>query len=97
MPSGSSISRLAKYSHDTAEGEDEAIIAPATISNCGPALAIMPGIALREQRAHRPASNEIRNGVAIVPARRSSRIDSCRSPATPTVAAITSAAKLASR
>ena len=28
------------------------MIAPATISNCGPALAIMPGIALREEAAH---------------------------------------------
>ena len=45
MPSGSSIRRLAKYSHDTADGGDEAITAPATTSNCGEALAIMPGIA----------------------------------------------------
>ena len=51
MPSGSSISRLAKYSHDTAEGCDDATIAPATISNCGPELAIMPGTAWRGTRA----------------------------------------------
>ena len=33
-------------------GEDEAITAPAMTSNCGPALAVMPGIALAEKAAH---------------------------------------------
>ena len=52
MPSGSSIRRLAKYSHDTADGDDDAMIAPATISSCGPELAIMPGHRLAEKAAH---------------------------------------------
>ena len=39
------------------------MIAPATISNCGPLLAIMPGIAL-PRKPRISVSNEIRSGVA---------------------------------
>ena len=96
MPSGSSIRRLAKYSHDTADGDADAITAPASTSNCGPALAIMPGTAL-PRKPRIGGSNEIRNGVARLPARlRHARTSNCNSPAKPTVAAMTSAASAAS-
>ena len=71
------------------------MIAPATISNCGALLAIMPGIALA-RKPRISASNEIRNGVAMPPPRRSTSIESCSSPAMPTVAAMICAASTAS-
>ncbi len=95
MPSGSSIRRLAKYSHDTAEGEDEAMIAPPTTSNCGAELAIMPGMAL-PKKLRMSASKEMLSGVAMLQPRRNTRIESCKNPAMPTVAAIAAAAKAAS-
>ncbi len=95
MPSGSSIRRLAKYSHDTADGDDEAMIAPPTTSNCGPELAIMPGVAV-PRKPRISASNAMRSGVATLLPRRKTRTDSCSSPAMPTVAATISAASWAS-
>jgi hypothetical protein len=96
MPSGSSIRRLAKYSHDTAEGDDDAMMAPPTTSNCGPPFAIMPGIAL-PRKPRMSASKAMRSGVATLPPpRRNSRINSCNSPAMPTVAAMIVAAWAAS-
>ena len=95
MPSGSSIRRLAKYSHDTADGDDDAMIAPATTSHCGPALAIMPGIALAK-KPRISASNAARSGVATAAAAAQHDISNCNSPAMPTVAAIASAASAAS-
>ena len=50
------------------------MIAPATTSNCGPALAIMPGIALAK-KPRISASNETRSGVAMRSPRRSTRIE----------------------
>ena len=92
MPSGSSIRRLAKYSHDTAESDDDAMIAPPTASNCGPLLAIMPGIAL-PRNPRMPASYEMRSGVATLPPPRPHRrISNCNNPAMPTVAAMIVAA-----
>ena len=92
MPSGSSIRRLAKYSHDTAEGDEDATIAPPMTSNCGPLLAIMPGIAL-PRKPRMSASNEMRSGVATLLApRRNCRISNCSRPAMPTVAAMIVAA-----
>ena len=71
-------------------------MAPATTSNCGPALAIMPGIAL-PRKPRIGASNAMRSGVAVLPPpRRQTRISNCSNPAMPTVAAIASAAKDAS-
>ena len=49
------------------------MIAPATTSSCGPLLAIMPGIALARKPRISP-SNDIRNGVAMPPPRRNTRI-----------------------
>ena len=96
MPSGSSIRRLAKYSHDTAEGCADAMIAPPTTSHCGPALAIMPGTALAK-KPRIGASNAMRSGVAMRwPPGRNTSTSNCTSPAIPTVAAITSAACAAS-
>ena len=63
MPSGNSISRLAKYSHDTADGVDEAMIAPAMISSCGPEFATMPANPLRK-KPRIAASNDTRSGAA---------------------------------
>ena len=45
------------------------MIAPATISNCGALLAIMPGIAL-PRKPRISLSNEIRSGVAMLPPRK---------------------------
>ena len=95
-PSGVSISRLAKYSQDTAAGAPEAITAPPTISNCGPELATMPGSAWR-RKPRIAASNETRSGVAIAAPRRQTSISNCKSPAMPTVAASSKAVSAAWR
>ena len=71
------------------------MIAPATISNCGPALAAMPGIALAI-KPRMEASNATRKGVATPAPWPIARIDNCNKPAMPTVEAIASAARLAS-
>ena len=68
------------------------MIAPATTSNCGAALAIMPGIALpRKPRISLIEGDAQRRCDAAAPAQHQDRT-SCSSPAMPTVAAITSAA-----
>ena len=91
MPSGSSTSRLAKYSHDTADGDEDAMIAPATIKSCGALDAIMPGTAL-PRKPRISLSNEIRKGVAMALPWRINRMESCNNPAMPTVAAMICAA-----
>ena len=55
----------------------------------------MPGIAW-PKKPRISALREMRNGVATLPPRRNTRIESCSSPAMPTVAAMTGAAKAAS-
>ena len=94
MPSGNSISRFAKYSHDTAAGDRDATIAPAIISHCGPDDATMPGPTFANS-ARIGASNATRNGDAMVRPD-NANVTSCKNPAMPTVAAITKAASPAS-
>ena len=95
MPSGSSIRRLAKYSHDTADGEDDAITAPAMTSNCGPASGDHARYRSCAKKPRICASNEMpqRPWRCVAAAAASSRIASCSSPAAPTVAAITQRGK----
>ena len=69
----------------------DAMIAPATISNCGAELATMPGSA-RARKPRISASKVTRSGVAMRSPRRRTRISSCSRPAAPTVAARASAA-----
>lgn len=70
-------------------------MAPATISHCGPELAIMPGIAL-PKKPRVSLSNVTRKGVARRALRCEPSINSCKRPAMPTVAASIHAAKRAS-
>src|SRR6478735_5041263 len=87
--------RQLRHQHGAHGDADDAMIAPATISHCGPELAIMPGIALAK-KPRISLSKLMRRGVARRALCCDSSIRSCNKPAMPTVAASIHAATVAS-
>jgi hypothetical protein len=87
MPSGSSTSRLAKYSHDTADGDADAMIAPATIKSCGALDCHHARPGLAEKAADFLVERNPQRRRDALPWR-INRMESCNNPATPTVAAM---------